>query len=91
VVLWDRSGIQRTFDHGERATNDLSFLVSIPQIRAKDVSFFVSFLENALRIWISFLGSIEKLLVIKTAVRRHALDCQVRHRNQLPKKRQWRD
>jgi hypothetical protein len=67
------------------------FLASIPQIRAEDVSFFVSFLENALRIWISFLGSIEKLLVFKTAVRRHALDCQVRHRNQLPKKRQWRD
>jgi hypothetical protein len=49
-----------SLDRSERATSDLSFLVSFPQIGARTVSFFVSFPENALRSPISFFVSIVK-------------------------------
>ena len=50
--------ISTSFDHLESATAAFFFLVLIPQIYPEDVSFFVSFLENAPRIRISFLVSI---------------------------------
>jgi len=46
------------FERLEGDTNDASFLVEIAQVCAKGVSFLVSFLENTLRFWVSFLVSI---------------------------------
>ena len=37
-------------EHPVRASNDLSFLVSFPQVGPSPVSFFVSFHENSLQV-----------------------------------------
>jgi hypothetical protein len=47
-----------SFDRLESATTKVSFSVSFPRIGSKTVSFFVSFLEKALRFLMSYLVSI---------------------------------
>ena len=52
--------ISANIQHQESATKDLWFLVSILQVRAKVVSFSVSFLKSTLHALIAFLVSIPR-------------------------------
>jgi len=52
--------ISAIFEHQESATKDLCFLVSILQVRAKVVSFSVSFPKSTLHALIAFLVSIPR-------------------------------
>ena len=59
-----RAGTEReisaNIEHQESATKDLCFLVSILQVRAKVVSFSVSFPKSTLHALIAFLVSIPR-------------------------------
>ncbi|MGO8901100.1 MAG: hypothetical protein ACLQU5_22500 [Isosphaeraceae bacterium] len=52
--------ISANIEHQESATKDLCFLVSILQVRAKVVSFSVSFPKSTLHALIAFLVSIPR-------------------------------